>query len=284
VSVEVSAWVWQNVHLEGDPVAKLVLLILADQANTDGTAAWPSQALLAKKADVSARTVRTKLRKLEELGLIVPGDQQMLAHIRADRRPTVYDVNMRAEISSGRKQASGREEVREETDFRPSATLRPEAALPYDRKLSSYKPSLTTQKKPTGSDAPAQPVDNSAQNLVAEWVDHCNGGRPPGRVIGQVAREIGAMLTEGIPYADVRAGLQQWHTQGLHPSTLASVVHEIRNPKKANGAKHLQPAEDARSLRLRSTPDPIPPPDLTPAETNRWLRDARRRIAAGEKP
>ena len=284
MSVVAMAWVLKSVHLEGDPVAKLVLLGLADHAADDGTAAWPSQATLSKYADVSVRTVRTKLRTLEELGLIALGDQEFTAHLRADRRPAVYDLNLRAEISSGRKRASGREEVREETVFRPPATLRAEAELPYGRKLFSHKPSLTTQKKPTGSDAPAQPVDNSAQKLVAEWVDHCNGGRPPGRVIGQVAKEIGAMLTEGIPYADVRAGLQQWHTQGLHPSTLASVVHEIRNPKKTNGAKHLQPAEDARSIRLRSTPDPIPPPDLPPAQYNAWLRDARRRIAAGEKP
>jgi hypothetical protein len=68
----------------------------------------------------------------------------------------------------------------------------------------------------------------SAQDLVAEWIDHCNGNRPPGRVVGQIAKEIGIMLGEGIPYADVRNGLGRWHSLGLHPSALASVVHEIR--------------------------------------------------------
>jgi hypothetical protein len=54
----------------------------------------------------------------------------------------------------------------------------------------------------------------------------------------------------------------------------------IRNAKPTNG--HQQPAESDRSKRLRATPDPIPPPDLSPAEANKWLREARRRIAAGE--
>lgn len=36
-----------------------------------------------------------------------------------------------------------------------------------------------------------------------------------------------------------------------------------------------------RSERLASTPDPIPPADMTPAETIEWLRDTRRAIADG---
>lgn len=71
------------------------------------------------------------------------------------------------------------------------------------------------------------PVPDSAQTLLAEWIDHC-GQRPPGRVIGHVARELKAMLVEGIPLDEVRAGLAVWHQRGLHPSALASVVHEAR--------------------------------------------------------
>lgn len=77
------------------------------------------------------------------------------------------------------------------------------------------------------ADATAAAVPDDAQSLVAEWIDHC-GSRPPGRVVGQVAKELGQMLGEGIPHADVRAGLAAWHGRGLHPSALASVVHETR--------------------------------------------------------
>lgn len=64
-------------------------------------------------------------------------------------------------------------------------------------------------------------------DLLGEWIDHCKD-RPPSRVIGQVSREVKTMLDEGIPYADVRAGLAAWHSKALHPSALASVVHEVR--------------------------------------------------------
>lgn len=83
----------------------------------------------------------------------------------------------------------------------------------------------TEVPEPNGSGA-----GDTAQTLVAEWIEHCPK-RPPSRVIGQVAREVRTMLDEGIGYADVRAGMQAWHTKRLHPSALASVVHEQRTPR-----------------------------------------------------
>lgn len=79
-----------------------------------------------------------------------------------------------------------------------------------------------------GVSGSAAAAPDSASQLVAEWIDHCTGGRPPDRVVGHVAREVGAMLAEGIPVTDVRNGLAAWHAKGLNPSTLASVVHETR--------------------------------------------------------
>ena len=84
--------------------------------------------------------------------------------------------------------------------------------------------------------ATAEP--ESSQQLIAEWIEHTDP-RPPGRVIGQVSKEIKTMLDEGQPYRDVRAGLAAWASKGLHPSTLASVVHEQRTRKSnpASGSK-----------------------------------------------
>jgi len=72
-----------------------------------------------------------------------------------------------------------------------------------------------------------EPADTT-QALVGEWIDHCRK-RPPGNVIGQVGKQIKAMLEEGIDPADVRLGLVAWWRKGLHPSALPSVVNEHMN-------------------------------------------------------
>lgn len=64
--------------------------------------------------------------------------------------------------------------------------------------------------------------------LIGEWIEHCRK-RPPGNVIGQVAKQIKNMLGEGIDVEDVRRGLAAWHAKGLHPSTLPSLVNEAMN-------------------------------------------------------
>lgn len=105
-------------------------------------------------------------------------------------------------------------------------------------------PHPPTPVPPTAGDVASADAATTAQTLIAEWIDHC-GARPPARVIGQVSKEVGAMLAENIPYADVRAGLADWHTKGLHPSTLASVVHEYRT-RGARGATRKESTTDAR--------------------------------------
>jgi hypothetical protein len=117
------------------------------------------------------------------------------------------------------------------TPTRPDPT-RPD---PKDVSDSAAAPSPRAQLALV-ADAP------TAQTLVGEWIDHCPE-RPPGRVIGQVSKELKSLLDEGIDPERVRRALAEWNRKGLHPSTLPSVVHEIGNraPTKTN----RQAAEDA---------------------------------------
>lgn len=80
------------------------------------------------------------------------------------------------------------------------------------------------------------PPPDTAQTLIGEWIDHCQK-KPPGNVIGQVGRQLKAMLGEGIDPDDVRRGLAAWHTKGLHPSTLPSVVNEVMNAPNGRTAR-----------------------------------------------
>ncbi|MFJ4319061.1 hypothetical protein ACIP46_27805 [Streptomyces lavendulae] len=78
-----------------------------------------------------------------------------------------------------------------------------------------------------GASAPA-PQTVSAKDLVTEYTAACEH-RPPTSVLGQLGREAAKLLAEGIDPAHVRAGLDRQRTKGLHPKTLASVVHEVMN-------------------------------------------------------
>lgn len=75
-----------------------------------------------------------------------------------------------------------------------------------------------------GADAPT-----TTDQLIGDWLDHVPK-RPPGTVISQVGKHIKAMLDgDGIDPADVRRGIAEWATKGLHPSALPSVVNEVMN-------------------------------------------------------
>ena len=94
MSLQAMVWALKTAPVP-DPIAHLVLIGLADHAADDGTAARPSVAVLAEYARCSPRSVQRKLRDLEECGLIWKGDQRLVEHLRSDRRPAVYDLNLR---------------------------------------------------------------------------------------------------------------------------------------------------------------------------------------------
>jgi hypothetical protein len=66
MSIDVMSWVWRHSQSVGND--RLVLLAIADNAEDDGTNAWPKQATLARKTRLSEDTVRRATRRLIELG------------------------------------------------------------------------------------------------------------------------------------------------------------------------------------------------------------------------
>ena len=85
----------------GDCTSRLVLVILADYAKPDGRGAYPSVRTVSRVARVSERCVRQHLKRLREDGVIRRGDQGLVSHARADRRPVVWDLCMRPVGESG---------------------------------------------------------------------------------------------------------------------------------------------------------------------------------------
>ncbi|MFD8573419.1 hypothetical protein [Streptomyces sp. NPDC059639] len=92
MSLEAMIWV-----LSGDaPVADVneyaVLGAMADRASSDGCGTWLSKETISARIHVSEETVKRCWRNMKKRGLIAPGDQELVKHYRADKRPIVFDL------------------------------------------------------------------------------------------------------------------------------------------------------------------------------------------------
>lgn len=91
MSIQAMTWVW---GLEGlDTSQTMVLLALADAANDDGFACWPSQETLARKSRMSVRSVKRHIATLRDAGLI---DVEMQSSTRG-RMANLYRLHVGAE-------------------------------------------------------------------------------------------------------------------------------------------------------------------------------------------
>lgn len=93
MSVQSMTWALEQQEVL-EPHARHVLLCLANYADQDGKAAFPSISRLAKDTGLSARTVQYRLRELEQAGAIRRGNQAIpAAYInQRDRIPVCYDI------------------------------------------------------------------------------------------------------------------------------------------------------------------------------------------------
>ena len=87
MSVEQSSKAWQ-LNIQGS--LKLVLLSLADHADSHGRHVFPSQEFTSQRCGISVRQVRRLLHQLEEMGLIIP-----VAHPKGGRgMATEYELKL----------------------------------------------------------------------------------------------------------------------------------------------------------------------------------------------
>lgn len=92
--MSLEAYVWAaNLPLDAcSGTAFRVLLKYADRADKLGYTCWRSVPDMAVELGCSKRTIQRAIAELVAAGLIRPGDQRHVEHLRADRRPVVYDV------------------------------------------------------------------------------------------------------------------------------------------------------------------------------------------------
>lgn len=178
--------------------------------------------------------------KLENVGLLDKMDDgSWPIHDFADFLPAYDPEQARAAGSAGGRARAAKQTAKRTATKPPSGSPANHQAVSSTRASARTSPYPKEQPIPSGSGhEPAELVPSltpdddadalTSQHLVAEWIDH-SAARPPGQVVGQVAKSIGTMLAEGIPYATVRSGLEAWSAKGVHPSALASFVHAAQN-------------------------------------------------------
>lgn len=93
MSVQAMTWALAQ-QVVTNSTTRHVLLCLANYADHEGKAAFPSVKTLSRDTGLSERTIKYKLRDLEEVGLIERGNQKVPeAYInRKDRLPVCYDL------------------------------------------------------------------------------------------------------------------------------------------------------------------------------------------------
>ena len=69
-----------------------VLMVIARRCDAHGRGSYQSAQTIATKTGKSVDQVKRDIRDLKKLGLLVPGDESLVAHIDIWSRPSVYDV------------------------------------------------------------------------------------------------------------------------------------------------------------------------------------------------
>lgn len=144
-------------------LAYRVLVKLANVSNDKGTIAFRSKSEMAEELGVSQRSIQRALRELESAALIKPGDQSYVRHIRADKRPTVFELNFRWRTQYSAPELPWPEDESGETERGDRVIHNPERG-------DSYGPSGETTAVAQGT-INEQPRDSSRGNHKSDGLE-----------------------------------------------------------------------------------------------------------------
>lgn len=93
MSLDAMLWATKDAPV-ADVEERAILAIMGESADDDGCNSHLAQKTIAKRAIVDGRTVRRRLKAMEERGLIARGDQSRVEYIPADKRPINWDLQI----------------------------------------------------------------------------------------------------------------------------------------------------------------------------------------------
>lgn len=166
MSVQAVSWALEQQVVQG-PTARLVLICLANYAGEDGRNAFPSVKRLSEHTGLSRKSVQANLRKLEEIGIIEKGDQEIVeAHIkRGDRRPTNYNLPIKRGVTDAPRDERG---VDEDLNGAYLTTQRGVPATP--------DPSGSVIEEPSHTRPDKQSLDDEFETWYSEYPRHQDKG------------------------------------------------------------------------------------------------------------
>ena len=205
--------------------------------------------LLASVLDVNEKTVRRALRDLRAKDLLAFDDHERVAAFAirsADTLRTLEGVSMSAPMSAPMSAAL---RTHPPADDPPGGIVERETGAPpcghgsgteteteTETETSAYSRELTLAAS-TSLDTRANPG-----TLVASFIDQTRkltGNRPPKRVVGMVAGQLGALAAEGFTEDTLRAALALMLARRLHPTTLPTLVLEAQAGPPAPKREHI---------------------------------------------
>lgn len=246
------------------PSTKLLLVALADFADDSGVC-WPSVDTLAARTGLGRSTVLRHIASLDSSGLLVRGRRSAHPYspnryrLSADAMATAAEASAAVAdlASTGHVQRSQSETSQNETTVAEQAEVPIQDVSNRDVQNRERRgPDLSSQTSQIGTQTIIEPTEEpplppaadapTAQTIVGEWIERCRK-RPPRAVIGQMAKQIDALLKEGIDPDDIRRGVAEWMRKDRHPSVLPSIVNGVMNSGAASGAS-VRPETGNRRL------------------------------------
>jgi hypothetical protein len=255
MSIKVTSWALNDAPVD-DPVLVLVLVAMAERANDDGTATYQSVATIAHKARISVRTCQTRLRQLEEAGLIRRGDQEFTAHLKAGQRPVVYDLAVhlrRGAISAPVQNRGWRGATPGKGGVQRVADNSSSDSSIDSSTLFAQEPSVVKAKKSSTS----VPDKISISAEMKEWA---LANAPS--VVHSLARETESFMdwnrAHGRKYIDWTAAWRNWMRKAHEMNAQGArgrAVHQPTQPQENNGRRlginYDEPDTDAVSTSTR---------------------------------
>lgn len=222
-------WVWD--HSQSQNAARLVLLAIADNAADDGGHAYPSNATLQRKANLSERGVRTAVASLVKIG-------ELTVRLNQGRAGTnMYQIVMTPAESAP---PTPTPEPVNPADSAPT----PRQDLPHPPAGSAPRTVLEPPVEPSLSSFDAEASPNAGL-IVKGFIDWLSGQDDPVKltssVVARLGKEIKSCLKDGIDEGTVKRALVEMARRGKAgwPSMLQSFVVEVQNrPVSAPPAGH----------------------------------------------